>query len=340
MKYMSDNRLPLVSFIIPTLNAITHLPRCIESIRMQEYPSDRIEIIISDGGSTDGTVRFCHTHKLTVIDNPDILHEPGKSRAAGKCRGDLIFYLDSDNTLARNNWIRLMIKPYTDKSGAIGYLPQTVPPPDSGSLNRYLGYLFTDPFSWFVYQDLANPRDYRKIYRPDTEKPTYQIYRFNSDNPPLFGFSQGAGTVRSYVRSGPSYWDDITAGLFLTKSGKVVAYVPDAYVYHYHVSGLRQFISKYSWRVRNNLTGQIPEMGFMKRRKLLSADQNIRSYLYVPYALSLIFPLWTSIYLSIKYRDKVMLWHMPVTLALSLIMIKEIIRKYIYGSNNKLPRYE
>jgi len=233
-----------------------------------------------------------------------------------------------------------MIKPYLDKSGATGYLPQTIPPPDSVSLNRYLGYLYTDPFSWFVYRNLANPRDYRKIYRPDSVKPAYRIYRFSADNPPLFGLSQGSGTVRSFARTGMSYWDDITAGLYLIRTGGTVAYIPNACVYHYHVKNLSQFVSKYSWRIRNNLTGQVRNMGFASRRQFLSSGQNFRSYLFVPYALSLIFPVWDSLYMSLKFKDTVMLWHLPVTVILALIMIKEIIRKTVFRMNNKLPQYE
>lgn len=45
---------PTVSVVIPTLNAAGVLGPCLESIAAQDYPRDRLELIIADGGSTGG----------------------------------------------------------------------------------------------------------------------------------------------------------------------------------------------------------------------------------------------------------------------------------------------
>jgi len=45
-----------VSIVIPTFNQIQYLPACIDHCLFQTYPA--IEIIIVDGGSTDGTKEF------------------------------------------------------------------------------------------------------------------------------------------------------------------------------------------------------------------------------------------------------------------------------------------
>lgn len=47
-----------ISIIIPTLNSAKTLKDCLASIAMQDYPKDKIEIIIADGGSTDGTLEI------------------------------------------------------------------------------------------------------------------------------------------------------------------------------------------------------------------------------------------------------------------------------------------
>jgi hypothetical protein len=54
---MSEERkkLPFVSIVIPTLNSKKDLVKCLNSIRKLEYPIERMEVIIWDNGSTDGT---------------------------------------------------------------------------------------------------------------------------------------------------------------------------------------------------------------------------------------------------------------------------------------------
>ena len=58
---------PLVSIITVVYNNSTHIRGAIESVLSQDYP--RIEHIVIDGGSTDGTVKIIE-EKLSHISNP------------------------------------------------------------------------------------------------------------------------------------------------------------------------------------------------------------------------------------------------------------------------------
>ena len=52
---MKNIMLPTISVVIATHNSSRTIGRCLQSIRSQRYPQDRIEIIIADGASTDTT---------------------------------------------------------------------------------------------------------------------------------------------------------------------------------------------------------------------------------------------------------------------------------------------
>ena len=75
----STRRKPDISFCIPTLNRVDCLKRCIESIKK----SDGLftyEIVIADGGSTDGTIEYLEENDIDYI--PDVV---GSVNAVNVC---------------------------------------------------------------------------------------------------------------------------------------------------------------------------------------------------------------------------------------------------------------
>jgi glycosyltransferase involved in cell wall biosynthesis len=330
---------PYVSFIIPTLNEEVNLPKCLSAIRKQKYPQNHIEIIVADGGSKDKTISIAKKFHAKVISNPDVLHEQGKARATQIAKGNILFFTDADNVLAHDKWILQMVKPGQDDKRIIGFLPQTIGAPDTNGLDKYLGNLFTDPFTWFVYGFRANPKDYYRVFDIIIDTEGYKVFDFTKGDFPLFGLSQGVGTRNSFKRNINSYADDLLSGIQLIREQGLVAYVPSAGIYHYHVSGLNNFIRKYQWRIRNNLKQQIKGMGLVNRLKFFSAQRKLRMYLFVPYGLSIIFPLIDAIRLSIIHKDFIMFWHIPASFILSVVIISEYIQ-HIFQGNAHLGTYE
>ncbi|OGG24511.1 hypothetical protein A3A79_04990 [Candidatus Gottesmanbacteria bacterium RIFCSPLOWO2_01_FULL_43_11b] len=321
------NKKPRVTFIIPTLNAADILPRCLSAIRSQRYPQNKIEIVVADGGSTDKTQKVAESFGARVIPNPETWHEPGKARASGVAKGELLFFTDADNVLGSQNWLSSMVKPYLENLKTVkGLLPQTEPPPGSHPLNRYLGHLFTDPFTWFIYQNAANPKDYRRLYQPLKITKDYLLYKFTAQNHPLFGLSQGVGTVATFKRESMGWSDDILSGIKLIMEGGIIAYVPNAPLYHYHVGGWKSFIQKYRMRIRNNLFVVIKGMGFANRERFMNRTRRMRKILFIPYALSIIGPTISAISLVHKKHDSVMVLHIPVSFVMALLIIYEWLR--------------
>ena len=46
---------PLVSLILPIRNEAHYIARSLGAVLAQDYPADRMEILVADGMSTDGT---------------------------------------------------------------------------------------------------------------------------------------------------------------------------------------------------------------------------------------------------------------------------------------------
>ena len=71
---MSD--LPFVSVVMPVYNEKRYIAQAIQSLGMQDYPKDRMEAVLVDGMSTDGTVDCIRQAMvdypfIRLIDNPE-----------------------------------------------------------------------------------------------------------------------------------------------------------------------------------------------------------------------------------------------------------------------------
>lgn len=94
-----------ISIIVPVYNAEELLPRCINSLLAQSY--SRIEIILIDDGSSDGSGYLCD--KFASIDNRvRVIHQAnaGVSTARNKgmslATGDFLCFVDADDEVEPN----------------------------------------------------------------------------------------------------------------------------------------------------------------------------------------------------------------------------------------------
>jgi glycosyltransferase involved in cell wall biosynthesis len=89
---------PLISVIVAVFNGEKTLQRCIESVAEQTYPHK--ELVIIDGGSTDGTVDIlrANSDKITYWKSePDRGIYHAWNKALDHVRGDWICFLGSDD---------------------------------------------------------------------------------------------------------------------------------------------------------------------------------------------------------------------------------------------------
>jgi glycosyltransferase involved in cell wall biosynthesis len=107
------SELPSVSVVIPTLNSEATLERCLDAIRAQDYPHERMEIIICDGMSADGTRRIAKARSVDrILENPLKTGEAGKAVGWKAARNELVAFIDSDNFLIGTDWLRRMAAPF------------------------------------------------------------------------------------------------------------------------------------------------------------------------------------------------------------------------------------
>jgi biofilm PGA synthesis N-glycosyltransferase PgaC len=59
---IEDDGLPSMTVIVPAHNEAAVIDRCLKSIKCQDYPHDKLEVIVIDDGSTDGTADRAESH--------------------------------------------------------------------------------------------------------------------------------------------------------------------------------------------------------------------------------------------------------------------------------------
>jgi len=110
---MKKGELPTISVVTPTYNSGKTLDRCLGAVRKQDYPQDKIEIILGDGGSTDNTLEIAKKYGAKVIKIPEEKQHAEYNRgvAFNQARGELVLILDHDNFLPYKTWLKDMIRP-------------------------------------------------------------------------------------------------------------------------------------------------------------------------------------------------------------------------------------
>lgn len=108
--------LPFVSVIIPVYNAGEQIDRVVTALKLQSYPSHKLEVIFIDNGSSDGTISYLKGQPYLTLSN-DQTKNPYISRNIGfkKANGSIIAFLDVTN-IPQKDWLQKGVEEI--KSGA------------------------------------------------------------------------------------------------------------------------------------------------------------------------------------------------------------------------------
>ncbi|HPN33618.1 MAG TPA: glycosyltransferase family 2 protein [bacterium] len=98
---------PFITVIMPIRNEEAYIGKALESIREQDYPSDRYEVLIVDGMSNDRTRQIVEEEMRTLpqarlLDNPHRIVPHALNLGLANSRGDVILRVDGHVVLERN----------------------------------------------------------------------------------------------------------------------------------------------------------------------------------------------------------------------------------------------
>jgi rhamnosyltransferase len=283
---------PLVSVVIPVMNGIDTLRSCLDGILGQRLEG-RLEVIVIDSGSTDGTLELLMQYPVHVHHLPPGEFNHGETRNLGVklAKGAFVVMTVQDATPATPDWIALMLSHFSNPEVA-GVCGQQIVPSDPDK----------NPLQWFAPAGEAAP----------------ELIKFSDRS----AFTSLPGKKQHAY----CHWDDVTAmyrksvketlpfrKLMFSEDtlwarealsqGHALVYDYRARVYHYHHQNFRFYFKRtfiilyqdykfydYISFPKNPLV-TVPRIIIRTARKKLPAGRKAR---WLFYNLNLVLASWTA----------------------------------------------
>ncbi len=336
---MNDRRSPELTIVIATLNSAKLLPFVLDSINHQTFPSKKIEIFIVDGGSTDNTIDIAKSYHCRIFYNEKIFPAYAKYLGFIHARGRYIMFLDSDEVIESKRSIEKKMNVFSRYASVRAVTCSGYKNPEGyHPINSYINE-FGDPFSMFLYRISKNHmffiRSMKKYYKVLQEDKDCVIFNFSeSKRLPLFELvAMGSIVDVHYLRENfpeinknPS---SIIHCFYLLVSKHVnIAIMKDDPLIHYSSVSYRRYLGKINSRIISNIFTDAHE-GFKGRNQFDSGFMKYKKYFFIPYAYSLILPLFDSFYLAITRRSGYYFIHVILSFYTATLIIFFKFSKFI-----------
>lgn len=129
---MPSSALPFVSVVVPCRNEARYIAACLDSVLSGDYPAERMEVLVVDGMSDDGTrdvvAGYAARHpRVRMIDNAKRITPAALNAGITAARGDVVVRMDAHNHYPPHYVSRLV--GHLERSGAdnVGGLWETRP---------------------------------------------------------------------------------------------------------------------------------------------------------------------------------------------------------------------
>ncbi|MDD5731130.1 MAG: glycosyltransferase family 2 protein [Candidatus Omnitrophica bacterium] len=260
---LTQNPLPDISIIIPTFNSARTLNSCLESVFLQDYPEEKLEIVIADAGSKDATLSIIEDFrkkngiKIKIFRNPLQTGEAGKAVGFKNSNNGIIAFIDSDNILPEPGWIKKMVEPFADP-GIIASEPiEYSRRKQDGYITRYCALIgMNDPLCLFLGNyDRVNALTgkWTEIKHKEQDRGGYLEVKLNKAGIPTIGangFFIRRQVLNKYGVTDYLFDIDVLCGLISSEGEITIAKVKTGII-HIFSGSIKTFALKQKRRVRD-----------------------------------------------------------------------------------------
>lgn len=214
---------PFVSVVVPTFNRKDMLKDCLESLFVQSYPTERYEIIVVNGGSTDGTEILLKEYEKKALcrfrwyTQNNLGCHAARDFGIKNAIGEILCFID-DDCIADRNWIRNLVEAFynSDKIGGVG-----------GKIIAYKIETLAEKFT--EKTGILRQEKFKSLASIITGNAAYRRNVIVA----IGGFN---GSFRTC--------EDIDVSIRARLKGYALEYCPEAIVFHRHRSTIRELIKQ------------------------------------------------------------------------------------------------
>lgn len=226
---MSFSSQPLVSVVIPTLNAGSGFARLLETLKRQRVPGD-VEIIVVDSGSKDDTLEVARAAGARIFNIPHRQFNHGRTRnqAVQLSKGEFVALTVQDALPTDEYWLARLLAPLLERAEAAGSYGLQVAYPTAGLLARARSALWAEAHYSSVIKSLETPDKFLEL----SPKQRSEMIEFDNVTSCI---------KRKVWEEIPfperNYGEDIAWAKEVLMRGYQIVFVPTAQVWHCHERG-------------------------------------------------------------------------------------------------------
>ncbi|MCL5986663.1 MAG: glycosyltransferase [Actinobacteria bacterium] len=221
--------LPTVSVIIPNFNGRDYLDECLKSIFSARYPHEKLEVIVVDNASTDGSIDFVKKEfpDVKIIANDKNMgFAPAINIGAGSSKGECLVIMNNDLRV-HEDWLIELVAAISS-GGEVGCAGSLVLNRDGDKIDFAGGVVNFEGKGFQIGYDEKVDDYLSKL--SNSPYPRYLFVNGSSFIVRSSLFDEVGGMDEDFF----AYYDDIDFGWRIWLAGYCVVLAPKSVVYHRH----------------------------------------------------------------------------------------------------------
>lgn len=339
-----SHALPTVSVVMATYNSTRTLHEVLKSIRAQDYPKDRIEICIADGGSQDATREIAKSFGAYVyrVNAKKQNAEYNKAVALSHATHEIIAMIDHDNILPHKGWLRAMVQPFMDRDDVVGVETLRYQyDPNAALLDRYFALFGSgDPVVWYLGKTdrLSYMFDSYNLRGKVLKTSPYTVVRFREDTMPTIGangFLVRRTQLFEHADIRPGWFFDMDVNIDLVRAGfDTYAFVDEGILHKTGYGSLWYYFKRRILFLSQYHVTNAQEDAKRRRFTMVSPRDMLRLAFSTLAILTLVIPLYESIRGYRKIRDYAWFLHpfmgYGFVFIYAWVIIRHTLRRYAH----------